>query len=253
MSAKKYTLLKSVVAESCKFPLIKEFNEELEASLLVHLDLLGKTVQLLEGVSELSDLDGEDVKSWKDILEVFSSIEKGFNILYAKHLEESSKRYAKLPLSKFVCTGPGRPRFNIPKELLIELRGLNFSWAKISKMFGISRWTVMRRVAEYDLGHIQKFSDITDERIEDIIKDYISRHGSTTGEPFMSGYFHSLGLHVQRSRIRSALNMVDPYNTALRWGTLVSRRKYFVKWPNSLWHIDGSLSNKMEICNPWLL
>ena len=97
----------------------------------------------------------------------------------------------------------------------------------------------MRRVAEYDLGHLQKFSVISDERIEDIIKNFISRHGSTTGEPFMTGYFHSLGLHVHRSRIRSALNNVDPHNTILRRGTVVSRRKCFVKWPNSLWHIDG--------------
>jgi len=55
----------------------------------------------------------------------------------------------------------------------------------------------------------------------------------------MSGYFRSLGFHVQRSRIREALNIVDPHNSVLRWGTVVSRRKYFVKWPNSLWHIDG--------------
>ena len=35
------------------------------------------------------------------------------------------------------------------------------------------------------------------------------------------------------------LNKVDPRNTALRWGALVSRRVYFVPWPNSLWHLDG--------------
>ena len=55
----------------------------------------------------------------------------------------------------------------------------------------------------------------------------------------MTGYFHSLGLHVHTGRIRSALNNVHPHNTILRRGRVVSRRKYFVKWPNSLWHIDG--------------
>ena len=54
----------------------------------------------------------------------------------------------------------------------------------------------------------------------------MSRHDSTTGEPLMSGYFSFLGLHVQRSRIRAAINRVTPRNTGLRWGALASRRKY---------------------------
>ena len=55
----------------------------------------------------------------------------------------------------------------------------------------------------------------------------------------MRGHFRALGYNIQRKRIRESLNRVDPRNTALRWGALVSRRKYFVPWPNSLWHMDG--------------
>ena len=40
---------------------------------------------------------------------------------------------------------------------------------------------------------VQEFGLISDERIDDIIKDYILCHGRTNGEPFMSGYFHSIG------------------------------------------------------------
>ena len=61
-----------------------------------------------------------------------------------------------------------------------------------------------------------------------IIRDYILRHGSTTGEPCLRGYFRAMGYTVQRRRIRESLNRVDPRNTALRWGALVSRRVYFV-------------------------
>lgn len=32
---------------------------------------------------------------------------------------------------------------------------------------------------------------------------------------------------------------MDPPNTALKWGIVVSRRQYSVPWPNSLWHLDG--------------
>ena len=97
----------------------------------------------------------------------------------------------------------------------------------------------MRRVNEYGLSNLQRFSIISDEGIDEIVRGYISCHGSTTGEPLMSGYFRSLGLHIQRRRIRASLNRVDPEHSALRWGALVARRKYFVRWPNSLWHLDG--------------
>jgi len=69
--------------------------------------------------------------------------------------------------------GPGRPSFYIPKELLTELLDLHFSWT-IAKMFGVSRWTIMRRVEEYGSTHLQQFSEISDEMIDNIIKDYIS-------------------------------------------------------------------------------
>ena len=67
----------------------------------------------------------------------------------------------------------GRPAYHIPKEVLVELCGLYFSWYEISDMFGVSRWTVMRRVQEYGLSDLQEFSNISDERIDDIIKDYM--------------------------------------------------------------------------------
>ena len=108
----------------------------------------------------------------------------------------------------------------------MELRGLNFSWCKTSQMLGDG--TIMRRVQEYGLSDLQRFSNFSDEGIHDIGKDYISCHGSTTGEPVMSGYFRSLGLRIQRSRVRASLNSVDPHNTSLRWGAVVSRRTLFV-------------------------
>ena len=49
----------------------------------------------------------------------------------------------------------------------MELRGLNFPWCKISYMFEVSRWTVMRRVQEYRLSDLQEFSNISDDRIDD--------------------------------------------------------------------------------------
>ena len=54
-----------------------------------------------------------------------------------------------------------------------------------------------------------------------------------------SRYWRSLGLRVQRRRVRESLIRVDPQNTALRWGIVIARRHYSLPWPNSLCHLDG--------------
>ena len=130
-------------------------------------------------------------------------------------------------------------KLSLKKKNLEELRGLGFSWVKIASILRVSRWTISRRVDEFGLSHLQMFSDISDNELDNLVRDFMSRHGATAGEPFISGYFRSKYYHIQRSRVRASINHVDPSNTALRWGTLVRRRTYNVPWPNSLWHIDG--------------
>ena len=71
------------------------------------------------------------------------------------------------------------------------------------------------------------------------MRDYIREHGTTSGQVYMTGSLRSLGLRVQRRRVRGCLARLDPQNRALRWGIFVSRRVYQVPWPNSLWHLDG--------------
>ena len=93
-----------------------------------------------------------------------------------------------------------------------ELRGLGFSWAKIAEMLGVSRWTVTRRVDEFDLSDLKRFSDISDEEVDAIIKDYIDRHGTTSGYRLIAGLFHSKGIKIQRRRVRESLiqTMLSP-------------------------------------------
>ena len=58
----------------------------------------------------------------------------------------------------------------------------------------------------------------------------------------------AMGYNIQRRRIRESLNRVDPRNKALRWGALVSRRVYFVPWPNLLLHFGWpSLTDSLGI------
>ena len=125
-------------------------------------------------------------------------------------------------LAKQYRNTPGRTNFDIPKEVLEELRVLGFSWISISKMFGVSRWTIARRVDDYILNSLSRYSNITNDELDQIIQDYISRR-PTTDEPLMSGYLKLKGYRVQHQRVRSRLNRVDPKNTVLLWGALVSR------------------------------
>ena len=59
---------------------------------------------------------------------------------------------------------------------------LGFTREKIAWIFRVSRWTVVRRVRLCDLEHSVLFSFMTDEETDSAIPDFITRHGSTTGE-----------------------------------------------------------------------
>ena len=65
------------------------------------------------------------------------------------------------------------------------------------------------------------------------MQQYITNHGTTTGQIYINGYLKLQGLHVQRQRIRESMARVDPQNTILQWVITVSHRAYKVPWPNS--------------------
>ncbi|CAH3044874.1 unnamed protein product, partial [Porites lobata] len=54
------------------------------------------------------------------------------------------------------------------------------------------------------------------EELDKIISSYISNHGTATGQNYVGGHLSSLGLRIQRRRIREINARVDPQNTALR-------------------------------------
>jgi hypothetical protein len=115
----------------------------------------------------------------------------------------------------------GHPSFVLPKEVIENLCASGFyTWGEIARMLQVSLWTVYRRVREYGLQDIGRFTDISNDELDALMQDYISRHGNTTGESYIIGYIRSLNLKVQRDRIRESLTWVD-------------------SGPNSLWHIDG--------------
>ena len=138
-----------------------------------------------------------------------------------------------------VITGPGRPKYNIDEEVLLNLRALGFTWKEIAQLLLVSRWTLWRRVRELGIAERTGFSDITNEQLDDIVRAFMNIQGSLVGYSMVQGHLRNMGITIQRDRIRSSIARVDPSNCRLRWATVVSRRTYSVAGPNSLWHIDG--------------
>ena len=48
------------------------------------------------------------------------------------------------------------------------------------------------------------------------------------------------GIHIQRWKVREALETIDPVNRAIRRRYAIQRRLYNVKKPNHIWHIDSN-------------
>lgn len=197
--------------------------------------VVDQTVSLLRTLAE-NDNDFQD--TWSSLASAFYDV---FQCLREKNLDLNNRPTSVAQVSiASNCTGrAGRPSFQIPQEMLEDLRGFGFSWQKIADIFGVSRWTIYRRVQEYGLKSMSDFSLMSDGELDNIISEYMNQHGQTTGQSYITGYLRSKGLRVQRSRVHQSMARLDPGNAALRWGAVVTRRTYLVPWPNSLWHLDG--------------
>ena len=87
-------------------------------------------------IGNISSLDYQDRVKWKDLENVYSEVEEEFICLYNDCYYESirSALTCELPSPTVDTKRSGRSAYHIPKEVLVELRGFNFSWCKISDM-----------------------------------------------------------------------------------------------------------------------
>lgn len=210
---------------------------------------LDQTIGLIRKLHDTAS-DPSEEKECNAVDDVFSDV----LTCLQSHLVCMERKTTHLSVNKSATAhngSPGRPSFEISVEMLEDLLGLGFSCQKIAAMLGVSRWTIYRRVKEFDLQQLTKFSAISNKDLDDIVKDYIDRHGATAGQTYISGYVRSLGLRVQRHRIRECLTRVDPINTALRWGIIVCRRKCpMAQLPVAFrW---TSLIDSLGLCSTWL-
>lgn len=130
----------------------------------------------------------------------------------------------------------GRPSLHIDLEKVEDMRNIGMSMKKISETLGISRSTLYRTLEDSDL---IGFTEISDHDLDELVIRYKQNHPHD-GERMLIGYLRSQNVHLPRSQIRECIHRVDPSGVRARSMKVIQRRSYYVKGPNSVWHMDGN-------------
>lgn len=71
-----------------------------------------------------------------------------------------------------VFTGDrGRPRYNITRQQLEYFKHYGFNAVEMAAMLGVSEATLRRRLQEYDLPISESFTPMSDEELDEVVKD----------------------------------------------------------------------------------
>ena len=134
----------------------------------------------------------------------------------------------------------GRPRIDVSPDTLMDLYNIHNSWSIVSRLTGISYRTLLRQRREYGLrvantvGPRNTYTEIGEEQLCNTVQA-ILRTIPDAGETYVIGALRSRSIHVQKWRVRNAIQRVDPISRALRRTFAVLRRVYSVRCPNALW------------------
>ena len=133
----------------------------------------------------------------------------------------------------------GRPRFIIDRDHVIELLEMGQNVSCIARLFGASRSTMHRRMADWDLSVRETYSQMSDAELDDLVREILSRNPNA-GYRSMIGLLTARGQRVQWNRVRASMHRVDTAGIVSRMTQLgcVVRRTYSVPGPRSLVHID---------------
>ena len=130
----------------------------------------------------------------------------------------------------------GRPQLDLDVEQLSYLVENGFRTKDISGILGCSRRTIERRMKKFGLSHWSVY--VSDAQLDSAVKE-ITNFFPHCGEKSVKGRLQSAGVRVCWQRIRDSMKRVDPDGIHERCRRVLQRRKYMVKSPNALWHIDG--------------
>ena len=123
------------------------------------------------------------------------------------------------------------------RERLEGLLRHKVPFSRIAKDLQVSRQTVYKAMTEYNLQE-SRYSNISETNIRHAVPSIKRRHPNA-GEVMLEGHLRAEGIHVQRSKVRKAIQDLDPSVTS-RKRPAIQRRVYSVPYPNYLWHLDGN-------------
>ena len=168
---------------------------------------------------------------------VMHCLMQSYNLL-SRSTNDTRRNNNQAPLNN--STGSvGRPSLIISKEQIEYLMECNFTVNEMSDILGVSKRTVERRMNQYELTNMNRFTAINDEQLDAIVSE-IKGSSPDCGSKLLSGYLRARNIHVQRRRVRESLTRVDPLGIQARRCRTVHRRVYNVSRPLALWHLDGN-------------
>ena len=85
-----------------------------------------------------------------------------------------------------------------------------------------------------------RYANLSNSELDDRIRSYTQRN-RMLGCNSILARLQADCIRVQRHRVRSSLHRVDPLGVSHDGvSRAIQRRRYSVRTPNSLWHIDGN-------------
>ncbi|XP_065107367.2 uncharacterized protein [Paramisgurnus dabryanus] len=133
----------------------------------------------------------------------------------------------------------GRPRFDIRKDDLEELLCTALPVEHLSRICGVSRSTMNRRLKEHTLSVRACYSNISDEELDNVVRS-IKIRVPHAGYRLMKGELLAGGHRIQWHRMKASMRRVDGAGILARMVQLgfIARRSYSVPAPLSLVHVD---------------
>lgn len=133
----------------------------------------------------------------------------------------------------------GRPKIIICTEQLVHLLETGLSVNTISKLWGVSRATLFRRMAENNLSVSNLYSTCTDSELDTLVTE-IKNRMPHAGYRLVKGTLKAQGHYVGWDRVKASMHRVDSIGVLSRMTKLgcVVRRTYSVPGPKYLVHID---------------
>ena len=163
-----------------------------------------------------------------------------FNDICASFEDDGDTVSVRFTCSRVHTNSSGRPRFDIPADLISNLHDIHGVWQTVARESGVSYRTVLRRRHEYGLpventvGPRESYSNISHDDLCDVVREVLAMVPDG-GETFVIGALRGRGFRVQRWRVRNAIQTVDPISRLMRRTFCVARRTDNVPCPNALW------------------